>query len=400
MREQAIIQKICAREIIDSRGNPTIEVDVILQNGLMGRASVPSGASTGEHEACELRDGDLKRYRGKGVLKAVEAVRTEISPALVGKNALEQEEIDRLLISLDGTQNKNRIGANAVLGVSLACAKAAAASLGIPLYRYIGGEDARLLPMPMMNILNGGAHAANNVDIQEFMIIPVSAENWRDALRRCAEVFHSLKEVLIKNDLPAAGVGDEGGFAPMLRGDEQAFKMLVEAIERAGYRAGDDFAIAIDAAASEWYEASSGMYVLPKSGRTLSSSQLADMWIDLVQKYPIISLEDGMGENDWEGWKLLTQTLGKRIQLVGDDLFVTNTQRLQKGIDHKIANSILIKVNQIGTLTETLEAIQLAKNAGYSCVLSHRSGETEDTYIADIAVGGYGDLAQLQFHLN
>ena len=386
MKQEILIRSIIGREILDSRGNPTVEVDVILEDGTMGRASVPSGASTGIYEACELRDGDPSRYLGKGVAQAVENVNREIAAALVGKNALEQVAIDRLLIELDGTPNKSRLGANAILGTSLACAKAAAAALGIGLYRYIGGSNANTLPVPMMNILNGGAHASNNVDIQEFMILPISAPSWKEALRRCTEVFHTLKTVLKENSIPVTGVGDEGGYAPMLKKDEDALAMIVAAIEKAGYIPGEDFMIAIDAASSEWYDESIDAYRLPKAGKVLTRQQLVKMWQRFSEKYPILSLEDGMGETDWEGWAMLTKAIGSRIQLVGDDLFVTNTERLAQGIARKVGNSILIKVNQIGTLTETLEAIQMANRAGYTAIVSHRSGETEETTIADIAV--------------
>ena len=386
MKHEILIRSIIGREILDSRGNPTVEVDVILEDGTMGRASVPSGASTGIYEACELRDGDPSRYLGKGVAQAVENVNREIAAALVGKNALEQVAIDRLLIELDGTPNKSRLGANAILGTSLACAKAAAAALGIGLYRYIGGSNANTLPVPMMNILNGGAHASNNVDIQEFMIMPISAPSWKEALRRCTEVFHTLKTVLKENSIPVTGVGDEGGYAPMLKKDEDALAMIVAAIEKAGYIPGEDFMIAIDAASSEWYDESIDAYRLPKAGKVLTRQQLVKMWQRFSEKYPILSLEDGMGETDWVGWAMLTKAIGSRIQLVGDDLFVTNTERLAQGIARKVGNSILIKVNQIGTLTETLEAIQMANRAGYTAIVSHRSGETEETTIADIAV--------------
>lgn len=386
MKQQILIKDVYGREILDSRGNPTVEVDVILENGAMGRASVPSGASTGMYEAYELRDGDKSRYLGKGVRNAVTSVNTEIADALIGKNALDQEAIDRLMIEIDGTHNKSRLGANAILGVSLACAKAAANALGLSLYRYIGGDEAHVLPVPMMNILNGGAHATNNVDIQEFMIMPVSAPTWSEGMRRCAEVFHTLKLVLKENNIPVTGVGDEGGYAPMLEKDEDALAMIVVAIERAGYVPGQDFKIAIDAASSEWYDEELDAYHLPKSGRLLTRQQLVDMWIDFADRYPIISLEDGMGETDWNGWEILTKELGNRIQLVGDDLFVTNTELLKKGIECGIGNSILIKVNQIGTLTETLEAIRMAQDAGYTAIVSHRSGETEDTTIADVVV--------------
>lgn len=386
MKKNEIIQRIIGREILDSRGNPTIEVEIILESGIVGRASVPSGASTGIYEAHELRDGDKVRYLGKGVSKAVENIRSEIAPALVGKSVLDQAQIDRIMIELDGTPNKRRLGANAILGVSLAVAKAAAASLGIGLYRYVGGSNAKVLPLPMMNILNGGAHASNNVDIQEFMIMPVSADSWKEALRRCAEVFHTLKVILKENNIPVTGVGDEGGYAPMLKKDEDALALIVSAIERAGYKPGEDFMIAIDAASSEWYDEKQGVYRLPKAGKVLTQKQMVQFWNRLADKYPIISLEDGMAETDWEGWKMLTKALGSKIQLVGDDLFVTNTQRLAQGIDLGVANSILIKVNQIGTLTETMDAIAMANRAGYTAIISHRSGETEDTTIADLAV--------------
>lgn len=380
------IKDIHAREILDSRGNPTVEVDVILENGVLGRASVPSGASTGIYEAYELRDNDTTRYNGKGVLKAVLAVNTEIASALKGRNVFEQDVLDRLMIELDGTENKGRLGANAILGTSLACAKAAAGAFGISLYEYLGGEKAKTLPVPMMNILNGGAHATNNVDIQEFMIMPVSAPTWSEAVRRCAEVFHALKVVLKENNIPVTGVGDEGGYAPMLEKDEDALAMIVAAIKRAGYLPGEDFKIAIDAASSEWYDKDTNSYRLPKAGKAMSRQELIDMWVSFADKYPIISLEDGMGETDWDGWKMLTESLGNRIQLVGDDLFVTNTKLLQRGIEQGVGNAILVKVNQIGTLTETLEAIRMAQDAGYAAIVSHRSGETEDTTIADIVV--------------
>ena len=386
MKQNHIIQNIIGREILDSRGNPTVEVEVILESGIIGRASVPSGASTGIYEAHELRDGDQGRYLGKGVSNAVENIHSKIAPALIGKNVLEQTRIDEIMMDLDGTPNKSRLGANAILGVSLACAKAAAASQGISLYRYVGGMNAKTLPDPMMNILNGGAQASNNVDIQEFMIMPISAGSWKEALRRCAEVFHTLKVILKENKIPVTGVGDEGGYAPMLKKDEDALSLIVAAIERAGYKPGDDFMIAIDAASSEWYEEEQGVYRLPKAGKVLSKKQMVQLWKRLAEKYPIISLEDGMAETDWEGWKMLTKALGSKMQLVGDDLFVTNTQRLKQGIELGIGNSILIKVNQIGTLTETLDAIAMANRAGYTAIISHRSGETEDTTIADLAV--------------
>ena len=386
MKQKFAISAIHAREILDSRGNPTVEVDVVLDNGAVGRASVPSGASTGIYEACELRDGDSGRYLGRGVSRAVENVNGIIAAALVGENVLEQARLDGILIGLDGTPNKSRLGANAILGVSLACAAAGARALGVGLYRYIGGSRANLMPVPMMNILNGGAHANNNVDIQEFMIMPVSAPSFREALRRGAEVFHALKAVLKENRIPVTGVGDEGGYAPMLKKDEDALAMIVEAIRKAGYIPGVDFKIAIDAASSEWYDEEQGVYRLPKAGRVLSRQQMVNMWRRFAEKYPIISLEDGMGEKDWEGWAMLTRAIGNKVQLVGDDLFVTNVKRLEEGIGRKVGNSILIKVNQIGTLTETLEAIHMAKRAGYTAIVSHRSGETEDTTIADLSV--------------
>ena len=386
MKNMIEIVDVVAREILDSRGNPTVEVEVTLDDGTVGRAAVPSGASTGIYEACELRDGDKSRYMGKGVEKAVANVNTEIAEALIGMNVLDQPAIDKTMIDLDGTPNKTRLGANAILGASLACAKAAAQSLGTSLYNYIGGVNAKILPMPMMNILNGGAHATNNVDIQEFMIMPVSAPSFREALRRCAEVFHTLKTVLKENGTPAAGVGDEGGYAPNLKKDEDALKVIVQAIEKAGYKPGEDFMIAIDAAVSDWYNAETGCYDLPKAKKSMTKQQMVNMWKKFADNYPIISLEDGMGENDWEGWGMLTKAIGDRVQLVGDDLFVTNVSRLSTGIEKKVANAILIKVNQIGTLTETLDAIQMANRAGYTAVVSHRSGETEDTTIADISV--------------
>ena len=386
MKQMIEIVDVLGREILDSRGNPTVEVEVYLEDGVVGRAAVPSGASTGIYEACELRDGDKSRYLGKGVLKAVENVNTEIAECLIGMNVLDQVSIDKAMIELDGTPNKSRLGANAILGASLACAKAAAESLGAALYNYIGGVNAKQLPVPMMNILNGGAHATNNVEIQEFMIMPVSAPSFREALRRCAEVFHTLKTVLKENGTPAAGVGDEGGYAPNLKKDEDALKVIVEAIEKAGYKPGEDFKIAIDAASSEWWDEEQKCYIQPKSGRKLTQQQLVNMWKKFADNYPIISLEDGMAETDWEGWAMLTRAIGDRVQLVGDDLFVTNVERLSTGIEKKVANAILIKVNQIGTLTETLDAIQMANRAGYTAIVSHRSGETEDATIADIAV--------------
>ena len=386
MKQMIEIVDVVGREILDSRGNPTVEVEVYLEDGTMGRAAVPSGASTGIYEACELRDGDKSRYNGKGVEKAVSNVNTEIAEALIGTNVLDQVAIDKMLIELDGTPNKSRLGANAILGASLACAKAAAESLGTSLYNYIGGVNAKQLPVPMMNILNGGAHATNNVEIQEFMIMPVSAPSFREALRRCAEVFHTLKAVLKENGTPAAGVGDEGGYAPNLKKDEDALKVIVQAIEEAGYKPGEDFKIAIDAASSEWWDEEQKLYIQPKSGKKLTQQQLVNMWKKFADTYPIISLEDGMAETDWEGWAMLTKAIGDRVQLVGDDLFVTNVERLKTGIEKKVGNAILIKVNQIGTLTETLDAIQMANRAGYTAIVSHRSGETEDATIADIAV--------------
>ena len=382
MKQYFEIVDVMAREILDSRGNPTVEVEVTLDDGTIGRASVPSGASTGMYEACELRDGDKSRYLGKGVQMAVENVNGEIAEAMLGLNVLDQASIDKMLIDIDGTPNKTRLGANAILGVSLACAKAAAQATGVSLYNYIGGCNAKTLPVPMMNVLNGGAHATgSNVDIQEFMIMPVGAESFKEAVRMSTEVFHALKKVV-----PASGVGDEGGYAPSLDSDEDALKALVAAMEKAGYTPGEDFKIAIDGATSEWYNEEDKLYHLPKRGTVMTSEQMVDMWEGFCDKYPIISIEDGMGENDWEGWQLLTERLGHRIQLVGDDLFVTNTQRIKQGIKLKAANSVLIKLNQIGTLTETLDAIQMAHRAGWTAVVSHRSGETEDTTIADISV--------------
>ena len=386
MKQMLEIVDVLGREIIDSRGNPTVEVEVVLEDGTVGRAAVPSGASTGVHEACELRDGDKSRYLGKGVLNAVNNVNTELAECLIGMNALDQVAIDKAMIALDGTPNKGRLGANAILGASLATAKAAAESLGLSLYNYIGGVNAKTLPVPMMNILNGGAHATNNVEIQEFMIMPVGAPTWKEALRRCAEVFHQLKKTLKDNGTPAAGVGDEGGYAPNLKKDEDALKVIVKAIEEAGFKPGEDFMIAIDAASSEWWNDEEKCYIQPKSGKKMTQQQLVNMWKKFADTYPIISLEDGMAEDDWEGWAMLTKAIGSKVQLVGDDLFVTNVARLSDGIAKGVANSILIKVNQIGTLTETLDAIQMANRAGYTAIVSHRSGETEDATIADIAV--------------
>ncbi len=380
----SIIEQVWAREIMDSRGNPTIEAEVILEDGTTGRAAVPSGASTGENEAVELRDGDKLRYLGKGVLKAVENVNEKIGRELEGLDVLDQTQIDQTMIELDGTENKSNLGANALLAVSLASSRAAAAIQEMPLYRYIGGTNAKTLPVPMMNILNGGAHADNNVDFQEFMVMPVGAESFSEALRCGAEIFHNLKSVL-KSRGYSTGVGDEGGFAPNLRSNEEAVETILEAIDKAGYKAGQNVMLALDPAASEFY--SDGKYVFKKSDkRELSSEEMAAYWTDWCGKYPIISIEDGMAENDWEGWKSLMNSVGKTVQLVGDDLFVTNVKFLQRGIDEKAANSILIKVNQIGTLTETLDAIELAKTNNMTAVISHRSGETEDTFIADLAV--------------
>jgi enolase len=382
---ETTIVEIKAREILDSRGNPTIEVDVYLESGAMGRAAVPSGASTGENEAIELRDKDETRYLGKGVLKAVENVNNIIADGLEGWDALDQVGIDRFLIQLDGTPNKSRLGANAILGVSLAVAKAAANHLGLPLYRYIGGVNAKVLPVPLMNILNGGKHADNNVDIQEFMIVPVNAPSFSEALRMGVEVFHSLKSVLKSKGYNTA-VGDEGGFAPNLKSNIEAIEVILEAIERSGYKAGKDVFLALDPAASEFYE--DGKYIFFKSDKSEKTpEQMVKFYEELVKQYPIISIEDGMSEHDWEGWKMLTEALGEKIQLVGDDIFVTNIEIFSKGIEKEIANSILIKLNQIGTLTETLDCIELAKRNGYTAVISHRSGETEDTTIADLVVG-------------
>ena len=381
MKDCYKIVDVTGREILDSRGNPTVEAEVWFEDGTVGRAAVPSGASTGQFEACELRDGDMGRYLGKGVLKAVSHINNEIAEVLVGQNAMDQNAIDKMLIELDGTANKSKLGANAILGASLACARAVSNSLRMPLYRYIGGTSANTLPVPMMNILNGGAHANNSVDIQEFMIMPVSACNFREALRMSAEVFHNLKKVV-----PSSGVGDEGGYAPDLAADEDALGAIMKAIEKAGYKPGDDFMIAMDPAVSDWFNDKDCCYHLPKRKVVMTRQEMVDMWAGFVKKYPIISIEDGMAEEDWDGWKMMTDALGDKIQLVGDDLFVTNTERLKKGIGLGVTNSILIKVNQIGTLTETLDAIQTAHRAGYTAVVSHRSGETEDTTIADISV--------------
>ncbi|MDO4859706.1 MAG: phosphopyruvate hydratase [Bacillota bacterium] len=380
------IEDVVAREVLDSRGNPTVEVEIYLESGAVGSAIVPSGASTGVHEAVELRDGDKSRYLGKGTLKAVENVNEIIADEIIGYNALDQVGLDKILIDLDGTENKGKLGANAILGVSMAAADAAANFLGLPLFQYLGGVNGKVLPTPMMNILNGGSHADNTVDLQEFMIMPVGADSFRECLRMGAEVFHSLKAVLKGKGMNTA-VGDEGGFAPNLATNEEAIKVIIEAIEKAGYKPGDDVRIAMDAAASEFYNAEKNVYEMTGEGVTRTAEEMVDYYEDLCNKYPIISLEDGLAEDDWDGWKLLTDRLGKKIQLVGDDLFVTNTARLADGIAKGVANSILIKVNQIGTLTETFDAIEMAKKAGYTAVVSHRSGETEDTTIADIVVG-------------
>ena len=377
------IVDVIAREILDSRGNPTVEADVLLESGVMGRAAVPSGASTGEKEAIELRDGDKQRYLGKGVLKAVEYVNTEIAEAIIGLDAAEHAFIDQTMIDLDGTENKSRLGANAILAVSMAVARAAAEESGLPLYRYLGGSSKMSMPVPMMNIINGGAHANNNIDMQEFMIIPVGAPSFREAVRYGAEVFHALKKLIDKKGMPTT-VGDEGGFAPNLPSNEAALKLIVEGIEAAGYVPGQDVAIGLDCASSEFYK--DGLYHLDSEGLKLTSAQFVDYLANWTDKYPLISIEDGMSEHDWAGWKLLTQRLGKTIQIVGDDVFVTNTKIFREGIRQGLANSILIKINQIGTLTETFAAIEMAKRAGYTAVISHRSGETEDSTIADIAV--------------
>lgn len=390
MRNYFEITDVVGRQILDSRGNPTVEVEVVLEDSIVGRAAVPSGASTGSFEAVELRDGDKSNYLGKSVEKAVDAVNTEIRDLLIGMNALNQVEIDNAMIELDGTPNKGRLGANAILGTSLAVAKATAEALGLSLYNYIGGCNATTLPVPMMNILNGGKHADNSVNVQEFMIMPVGAKSFKDALRWCAEVFHNLKSVLKAKGYSTA-VGDEGGFAPNLKSDEEALSSIVEAIKKAGYEPGKDFCIAIDAAATEMYDEAKkigkdGSYYFWKTGEIFTMEEMVEYWEKMAEKYPIISLEDGLAEEDWDGWKVMTKRLGGKIQLVGDDLFVTNTERLKKGIELGVTNSILIKLNQIGTLTETLNAIQMANRAGYTAVVSHRSGETEDTTIADLSV--------------
>ena len=383
MKQYVEIIEIYARQVLDSRAMPTIEVEVTLEDGTVGRAAVPSGASTGQFEAVELRDGDKSVYNGKGVLKAVDNVNETIANELIGLNVLDQVLIDNIMIELDGTDNKGRLGANAILGVSLACAKAAAGYLGLSLYEYVGGVNAKVLPVPMMNIMNGGAHADNNIDFQEYMVMPVGAESFEEALQMAAQIYHALKGVLKEKKL-ATGVGDEGGFAPNLKNNEEALIVILDAIKQAGFEPGVDVMLAMDPAASEFYK--DGKYVLSGEGRELSSEEMVDYWENLVKKYPIISLEDGMAEEDWAGWKLLTDRIGDRVQLVGDDLFVTNVVRLKRGIESGVANSILIKLNQIGTLTETLDAIQMANRAGYTAVISHRSGETEDTTIADLVV--------------
>jgi enolase len=377
------ISGVLAREILDSRGNPTIEVDVVLEGGVIGRASVPSGASTGEHEAIELRDGDMKRYLGKGVQKAVANVNDVVGPALYGLDATEQVPIDKRMIELDGTENKSNLGANAILGVSLACAKAASETLELPLYQYIGGPNAKILPVPCLNILNGGKHADNNVDLQEFMIIPTGASSFREAMRYAVETYHNLKAILKAKNLSTA-LGDEGGFAPDLKSNEEALELIVQGIGKAGYKPGGDIYIGIDAAASSFYDR--GKYILKAEGKEKDASGMIDFYEFLIEKYPVILIEDGLAQDDWDGWRLLTKRLGKKIQLTGDDLFVTNRKRLKKGIELKVANSILIKPNQIGTLTETLDTVEVAKRARYNCLFSHRSGETEDDILADIAV--------------
>ncbi len=380
-----VIERVHAREILDSRGNPTVEADVVLSNGIIGTAAVPSGASTGENEALELRDGDKRRYLGKGVQKAVTNVNTTIAKRLVGQSPFDQTGVDREMLTLDGTPNKRKLGANAMLAVSLANARAAAQALGQPLYRYLGGTHARTLPVPMMNIINGGAHADNNIDFQEFMIVPVGAATFAEALRWGAEVFHTLKAVLHKKGYSTA-VGDEGGFAPNLKSNDEAIESVLEAITQAGYKPGSQIAVALDPASSEFFQ--NGSYVFKKSdGSKLTSEQMAEYWANWTRQYPIVSIEDGMAENDWNGWSLLTQAIGDKVQLVGDDLFVTNVTYLKKGIEQKVANSILVKVNQIGTLSETMDTVELARTRGYTAIISHRSGETEDSFIADLAVG-------------
>lgn len=385
MKNYLEIESVKALEVLDSRGNPTVEVEVALESGAVGRAIVPSGASTGAFEAVELRDGDKGRYIGKGVEKAVANVNEIIAPELEGMDAFDQPAVDALMIELDGTHNKGKLGANAILGVSMAVARAAAEELGLPLFQYIGGVNAKQLPVPMMNILNGGEHADNSVDVQEFMILPVGAKSFREGLRMGAEVFHSLKKVLSERGL-ACGVGDEGGFAPNLGSNREALELIVEAIEKAGYKPGDDVRLGLDVAATEMYDKETKLYDLKHEGKKLTAEQMVDLYEEWVNNFPIVTIEDGLDEEDWDGWKVLTDRLGKKVQLVGDDLFVTNTERLERGIEAGVANSILIKVNQIGTITETLDAIEMAKRAGYTAVISHRSGETEDTTIADLAV--------------
>jgi len=377
------IEDIIAREVLDSRGNPTVEVEVYTESGAFGRATIPSGASTGEHEAIELRDDDENRFGGKGVLKAVENVNEIIAPEIIGMNVLNQRNIDLFMIELDGTENKSKLGANAILGVSIAVAKAASDYLGIPIYQYVGGVNSHIIPVPLMNILNGGKHADNNVDLQEFMIAPIGAESFKEALRMGAETYHSLKKVL-KEKGYSTSVGDEGGFAPNLKSNEEPLELIVEAIEKAGYSPGVDIYIALDPAASEFYK--DGKYILKAENRELTSEEMVKFYEKIIDNYPIFSIEDGLSEDDWDGWKILTEALGEKIQLVGDDIFVTNTERIKKGIELKVANSVLIKLNQIGTLTETIEAVEIAKQAGYTSVVSHRSGETEDTFIADFTV--------------
>lgn len=381
----SIIADVYAREVLDSRGNPTIEVEVYLEDGTMGSAIVPSGASTGIFEAVELRDGDADRYLGKGVMQAVDNVNSAIAPEIIGMDATDQISLDKNLLTLDGTSNKSRLGANAILGVSMATARAAAKSLELPLFQYLGGVNSKHLPTPMMNILNGGAHADNNVDIQEFMVMPLGAKTFKEGLRMCTEVYHNLKKVLKERGL-ATGVGDEGGFAPNLESNEEALKVIIEAIEKAGYQPGEDLKIAIDAAASSFYNEEKSVYELTGEGVIKTASEMVDYYESLLEKYPIISVEDGLAEEDWSGWQEMTKRLGHRIQIVGDDIFVTNTERLKRGIEEKSANSILIKLNQIGSITETLDTIEMAKRAGFTCVISHRSGETEDNTIADFAV--------------
>ena len=386
----SIIEKVYAREILDSRGNPTVEVDVVLSDGNMGRAAVPSGASTGVHEAVELRDKDMERFEGKGVKKAVKNVNENIAPQIKGMNPTRQIEVDKKMIELDGTDNKGKLGANAILGVSLAVAKAAAKSVALPLYQYLGGVNTHLLPLPLLNILNGGKHADNNVDIQEFMIAPKGAESFKESLRMASEVYHNLKSVLKSKNL-STSVGDEGGFAPNLKSNEEAFQIIFLAIEKAGYKPGEEIALAFDAAASEFFY--NNKYILKAEKKEWTAEEMIEFYENLINKYPIIIIEDGLAEDDWSGWKKLTEKLGKKVQLVGDDIFVTNPQRLKRGIKEKVANSILIKLNQIGTLTETLETVEIAKKAGYGCVFSHRSGETEDSFLADVTVAtGAGQI--------